>query len=467
VSSSSGRDNLGQVHSAPRVIGGPGAVPERRAILLLAGCVALMMTGFGIILPVFARRMAEFGSGVEALGLMAMSFALAQFVAAPFMGSLADRFGRRPLVLVSLAAFAASNLGLLAAPNTQWFIAVRALEGLLTAGLFPAAMGVVADTVPESQRARWVGIVMGSYGAGIILGPVIGGVLYDGWGFSAPFVTSAVLATLALVAAVVMVPETRTATVRKRGRLRERREAQTGAGMESGSFWETLPRPLRLFAILLAVDFAGVFTFTFVEPQMVFYFYETLEWTTIRFGIVVGTYGIAMVFGQVVLAGLSDRFGRTPVILLGILLMSTLFFGLATVTNFASILVVCLVSGLGSALIAPALSAFYLDITAEAHRSRVVGNKESAASPGGAAGPAAVALAVLFMDARAVFVSAGVLTLAVGVLAAGFLRPPRVAADAVETESANHRSMAAGATLRGMVLTARTARDQRVGVGWG
>jgi DHA1 family tetracycline resistance protein-like MFS transporter len=148
-------------------------------ILLLAASVGLMMTGFGIIMPIFARRLGEFGSGVEALGLMTMSFALAQLVAAPFMGSLADRYGRRPLVLLALAAFAAANIAFLFASSTIAFIVIRTLEGALTAGLFPAAMGVVSDVVPEKQRAQWVGVVMGSYGAALIFGPVLGGVLYD------------------------------------------------------------------------------------------------------------------------------------------------------------------------------------------------------------------------------------------------------------------------------------------------
>ena len=84
--------NLGEVLIADEVIvSGPSPRRARSVILLLAASVGLMMTGFGIIMPIFARRLGEFGSGVEALGLMTMSFALAQLVAAPFMGSLADR----------------------------------------------------------------------------------------------------------------------------------------------------------------------------------------------------------------------------------------------------------------------------------------------------------------------------------------------------------------------------------------
>ena len=83
----------------------------RNIILLLAGCVALMMTGFGIILPIFGRRLGELGAGVETLGLMTMAFALAQLVTAPFMGSLADRIGRRPVILFALLSFAIINIG--------------------------------------------------------------------------------------------------------------------------------------------------------------------------------------------------------------------------------------------------------------------------------------------------------------------------------------------------------------------
>ena len=216
--------NLGHLIIASEVVtSGPSRRRARNVIILLAASVGLMMTGFGIILPVFARRFGEFGSGVEALGLMTKSFALAQLVAAPFMGSLADRYGRRPLILLSLAAFTLANVGFLLASSTTVFIIIRVLGGALTAGLFPAAMGVVADVVPERERAQWVGIVMGSYGAGLIFGPVVGGVLYDGWGFAAPFVTSAVMAAIAFIAAVVMVPETRTAEVRWREQLRNRR----------------------------------------------------------------------------------------------------------------------------------------------------------------------------------------------------------------------------------------------------
>ncbi len=75
-------------------------------------------------MPVFARRLGEFGAGVEALGMMTVSFALAQLIASPFLGTLADRYGRRPLILLALGSFIVVNIGYLLAPSTAAFIAV-------------------------------------------------------------------------------------------------------------------------------------------------------------------------------------------------------------------------------------------------------------------------------------------------------------------------------------------------------
>jgi MFS family permease len=129
---------------------------ERRArtiVFLLAASVGLMMTGYGIVMPVFARRLDELGAGVAALGFMTMAFALAQFALAPFMGNLADRFGRRPLVLLALAGVVATNIAYVLTASVESYIVTRFLQGALSAGLLPASIAVVADIFPETAEA--------------------------------------------------------------------------------------------------------------------------------------------------------------------------------------------------------------------------------------------------------------------------------------------------------------------------
>ena len=454
--------NLGEVVIAGEVrTAKSGGRETRNIILLLAGSVALMMTGLGIIMPVFARRLGELGEGVEALGFMTMAYALTQFLVAPYMGSLADRLGRRPLILLALAAFIFINIGYLLATSMIAFILIRAVGGALTAGLFPASMGIVADRVPEAERARWVGIVMGGYGAGLIFGPVIGGLLYDTWGFAGPFLISAGLAALALVAAIFLVPETRPKAVRRRVRLRQRREVATRPS-QSESIWDSLPRPLSIFGTILFIDFIGTFAFTFIEPQMVFYVYEELDWTTVQFGLVVGAYGLSMVLGQTLLGQTSDKIGRKPVILIGILLNTSLYAGVAFVQSFSVMLVVSAIAGLGNALLAPALSAFFLDITTDAHRARVVGIKESALALGGVLGPLLVAFASNYLAPQTIFIIGGGLLLFGALLALILLREPSrlpQTPEGLRWETQNQRAMAAQAALRGIVMRATTARD--------
>jgi MFS family permease len=323
-------------------------------------------------------------------------------------------------------------------------------------------MGVVADVVPENERAKWVGIVMGSYGAGLIFGPVVGGVLYDGWGFAAPFITSAIMAVIAFIAAVLVVPETRTPEMRWREELRSRRESVPASGE---SFWTSLPRPLYVFGTLLVLDFAGVFVFAFVEPQMVFYFYDELDWTTIQFGVVVGAYGLAMVFGQLVLGRSSDRFGRKPLIVLGILLSTALYAGLLLVTRYPLMLLVAALAGLGSALTSPALSSYYLDISDEQYRARILGIKESSASLGGVLGPLLLVAISAVMTAQGVFILAGAIMLIAAALALIVLPAPRqieAKTRDLNWEFSEKRALAAQSALRGVVLRSSAAREAKI-----
>jgi DHA1 family tetracycline resistance protein-like MFS transporter len=335
--------------------------------MLLAASVGLMMTGYGIVMPVFARRLDELGAGVAALGFMTMAFALAQFALAPFMGNLADRFGRRPLVLLALAGVLATNIAYLLTASVESYIVTRFLQGALGAGLLPASIAVVGDNFPAEKRGRWAGLLMGSYGAGFIFGPALGGALYDRLGFVAPFGVSAGMALVGLLLAAVLVPETRPPIVQSE-------DSKKGSAQERRPTLASVPRPLRVFFALLALDFT-VF-FAFVEPEMVFYFYDRLGFSTTQFGLLVGGYGLAMVAGQTTLGGQSDRFWRRPTIATGFALNAVFYLGLTSFDRFGLLLLLALSAGLGNALATPALSASYLDITEERHRSSVLGIKD-------------------------------------------------------------------------------------------
>jgi MFS family permease len=302
---------------------------------------------------------------------------------------------------------------------------------------------------------------MAGYGAGFILGPVVGGLLYDWLGYAAPFVASALMAALAFFAAAILVPETRTPEMRNREKLWKRREGEKALATQE-SLWGSLPRPLRVFAVLLLVDFIMVFAFAFVEPQMVFYLYEDLDWTTVQFGVLVAAYGLSVVIGQVTLGRLSDKFERKPVIIVGLVLNGVFYAALAFVTSFPLLLLVAVVSGIGEALVLPAVSAFVLDMTAEQHRSRVMGIKESAVALAGVAGPLLVVGAAAATTPQGVMIISAVLVAAVTAIALLDLKAPCLGEECRDEarEYAIQRAMVAQATLRGIVTSATASRQR-------
>jgi MFS family permease len=378
----------------------------------LALCMALQMTGFVTILPLFARRFESFDAGVDALGMSAMAYALASTFAAPFVGMLADRFGRRPIILLSLAGYALAFSGYLFAASAWQLILLRGLAGVFTAGLIPAMTSIVGDLAPENRRAQWIGVVNGGASAGWIAGPLLGGLLYDHFGYVVPFATSITMAVGALLLAAFRIPETYTPAAQP---SRHRSAWMLG--------WQVLPARSTFFLLML-IAFGVMFAWAFIEPQLMFYAYDDLNWTSSQLGVVMSTYGVAFTLGEFALGQLSDRLGRKPVLVLGLALFSAQFIGLVIFRDMIWIVVSFILAGLGNALYDPALSAIILDITPSEHTARTMGLKATAGSLGSMLGPALVVLFTPLVSPQVVFLVASTLVIALILASAFALRVP-------------------------------------------
>jgi MFS transporter, DHA1 family, multidrug resistance protein len=363
---------------------------SRHVMIALAVCMALQMTSFVMFLPLFARRFGELGAGVEALGTSAMAYALTSTLTAPFMGALADRWGRRPLVLLPLAVYILAFSGYLLASSATAFIVLRGLAGALTAGLMPAVTGIVADLAPKERRAQWIGVVSGGASVGWIAGPLLGGVFYDRWGYAAPFAVSIALAVVTFVTALLVIPETHRGQARTVAQAAPQIITPLSVGLASAlrNSQKSLPPSRSTFVALLSVSFAVMFAWAFIEPKFMFYAYNTLGWSSSMLGLAMSTYGVAMTLGEFGLSRMSDHFGRKPIIVLGLGLFATQFMGLAFSQNYVLIALTFVIGGLGNALFDPALSAGILDIAPAEHQARILGLKATAGSLGNILGPA-------------------------------------------------------------------------------
>lgn len=390
-------------------------------IIVLSICMALQMTSFVMILPLFARRFNELGAGVEALGISAMMYALTSTLAAPFLGSLADRFGRRPMVLGSLTAYIVAFIGYLFASSTSVFILLRGLAGAFTAGLIPAVIGIAVDIAPINRKAQWISIINGGASFGWIAGPIAGGIIYDRWGYSTALIVSISIAIVTFFVALLFVPESRIETIRSFTRVEHSVPDNVPINIKFSllNLRNTLHHSISTFIVLLFISFAVLFAWTFIEPRFMFYAYNDLGWSSSMLGLMMSTYGIALMVGEFGFGRLSDRLGRTPIILVGLILFSAQFIGLAFFRLHILIATAFVIAGLGNALYDPALSASILDISPAEHRARILGIKSMVGSFGSILGPALVALFNSSMNARGIFlIATGVVFLTIIIILA-------------------------------------------------
>jgi MFS family permease len=382
-------------------------------LVALALCMALQMIGFVMISPLFARLFESFGAGVEALGISAMAYALTSTVAAPFIGMLADRFGRRPIIVLSLAAYSVAFSGYLLATSAWLLILLRGLAGIFTAGLVPAILSSVGDLASEDRRAQWIGIVNGGASAGWVVGPYVGGMLYDHFGYAVPLAVSIAMELGALLLALFLVPETYTPSSHSGGRrLAWTRDLQA---------LPTLPA----FYLIMLISFGVMLAYAFIEPQFMFYAYDDLAWTSAQLGFVMGAYGLAFMFGEFAFGKLSDRLGRRPVLVLGLAFFSAQFVGLAIFRDVTWIMVSFILAGLGNALYDPALSAHLLDIAPPESTARIMGLKATTGSLGNMLGPALVVLFTPFVSPQVVFLISTALVFVLILVSAFALRAPQ------------------------------------------
>ena len=392
----------------PQQPAGRARTTPEQIMVCLAVCMALQMTSFVLILPLFARRFTELGAGVNALGASEMAYALAATVAAPFMGALADRIGRRTVVLGSLLMYVLAFIGYLFASSASAFVILRGLAGALTAGMMPAATGIVADVAPTQRRAQWIGVLGGGASVGWIAGPILGGFLYDRWGYAVALMAAVGMAAGAFIVALA-------------GLCESRREPRQVPALRLPNVKSPLtgicsrrPTSLASLVIVLLTYFAVMFAWAFIEPRFMFYAYDDLGWSSSMLGLVMSTYGISMMLGEFGLGRLSDTLGRKPVIVAGLVLFSAQFLGLAMSHSYFVIAAAFIIAGLGNALFDPALSASILDVAPLEHQSQLLGVKSTIGSVGNILGPALVVFLTPVLPAQGAFlIAAGVLYLTV------------------------------------------------------
>ncbi|SDL06521.1 TCR/Tet family MFS transporter [Aliiruegeria lutimaris] len=324
----------------------PGANRPALAFILMTLVIDAM--GIGLILPVMPELIRDVNGGSlsEAAiwgGILATGFAVMQFLFGPVLGSLSDAWGRRPILLASLAVMSADYI-VMAVTGSIWMLLAARIVGGILAATHSTAMAYVADISRPEEKAPRFALTHAAYGVGFVIGPMMGGLL-GAFGPRAPFVVAAILAALNMVLGWFVLPETVTDRIRRP--FTWRRANPFGAIMHIGN----LPGLGRLLAVLAIYEFA-----LYVYPAIWAYFTPVrFGWDSTMVGLSLALFGIGYTIVQ---AGLVrpflKTFGENGTILFGLTFEVAILATLGVVTSGTIALILTPISAIGSVAV-PAL----------------------------------------------------------------------------------------------------------------
>lgn len=179
---------------------------KNKTILIIALIAVVNALGYGIIIPVLYSYSIRFGLSDFQNGLLFAIFSFCQFIATPIIGRLSDKYGRKPLLVVSLIGTALSFFMTAFAPSALFLFLARALDGI-TAGNIPVAAAVISDSTDMKDRARGFGIIGAAFGFGFVFGPAIAAFTV-GINAALPFIIAGVVSVIAVFITWVFLPET-------------------------------------------------------------------------------------------------------------------------------------------------------------------------------------------------------------------------------------------------------------------
>ena len=356
---------------------------RRKALLVVYLAVFVDMLGFGVILPLLPFHTERLGGSGVWLGAVLTAYALAQFVAAPVLGALSDRYGRRPLLLVSLAGSAVSLALTGVAGSLPALLAARVVAGLC-GGAIAVGQAYAVDLAEPGERTRALGMVGASIGMGFVFGPAIGAAL-AGLGFAGVSFVAGGIALANLIAGAVLLP---------RGERPVTRQTQPPARRSSNPL-ATLVRAIRLRALrpLLGAVFAATFAFAGMEATYALLGSRQHGLGPSGLGLVFTGVGVVMAVVQGGVVGrVTDRFGDRRIAVTGAVLLGlglvTLPFGPAWL-SYAALAVLAT----GQGLLAPTTATLIARAGGSA-LGGVLGIGQSASAAARAVGPIAAGAAV-------------------------------------------------------------------------
>ena len=356
---------------------------QRPGLGLIAFIVFIDMAGIGLIVPVMPKLVmqlsgAQIDRAAEIGGWLLFAYAIMQFVFSPIIGGLSDRFGRKPVLISTLAALGLDYALMAMAPTLAWLFVGRIISGVMGA-TWAAANSCVADVIEPEKRGSVYGLMGGAGAAGFVLGPALGGA-FGLWGDRVPFWVASVLCLVGAAYGAYAFRETLPPEKRRSFSLKR--------ANPFGTMQQMMKAPL-VFGCLITIFFMQ---FAAQSNFAVWSYYGTLkfDWGPLTIGATVALFGMLLAIIQGLLVGkVIARFGavKTAVWSLMFAIPSYLVIGFAASTAMA---IVGLIIGSISGLTFPAMQSLMTEKVAEDAQGELQGAIGSVVSLTSIVGPPAM-----------------------------------------------------------------------------
>ncbi|UOE47640.1 MFS transporter [Mucilaginibacter sp. SMC90] len=363
---------------------------DKNLWVLVFVCV-INSLGFGIIVPILYTYGKTFGVTGETLGILTASFSVAQFFATPVLGSLSDKWGRKPLLVISLAGTCISFILFAEARSMIMLFAARILDGL-TGGNVSVAQAMVSDTARPDNRARRFGILSSAFGFGFVIGPAIGGFL-NRYGMQVPFYFAAGISLIGTLCSLFFLKETNPPDTTKKDSEKTK--------FSFTALITTLKRPVIGTAV-----FTG-FMLTMAQFTMIIGFQtfsvDVLQITPTQIGILYAGFGVSGIIMQLCVPLFTRWFSsKSMILLLSTFLCLVAMFVTGLTNQFIPFVIGICIYGLFNGLRNPMLNAIIADHIDHKEQGKILGINQSYASIGQALGPVTAGFAAL-LSVHAIF----------------------------------------------------------------
>ena len=375
---------------------------------------AIGMSSVFTFLPLYAEELgSSSGIPIEYLtGLVFSAQAFTMMLAAPVWGALADRHGRKMMVLRATFGSAAMILLMAFVQNAEQLVLLRALQGALT-GVLAALTALVAASVPRDRAGYALGILQVGLWGGISIGPLVGGFIADQFGFSASFLVTATLLVLAGIMVIIGVEEhfealPRQAATEHDGLL----QAWAHVLRSQGVGMTYLVRFLSRFGRTIVMSFSALFIADLVSSEG--------QTATIT-GVAMAISAVAGTVSAIYMGRLGDRVGHRRVLIVAALLAAVFYTPMSLTENVWQFTVLLTLAGAAAGGIMPTLSALLAAYTEPGEEGAVYGLESSIMAGARAVAPMLGAVLVAWFGLRSIYIASGITFVIMGVIAARFL----------------------------------------------